>query len=318
LLICAAVALCCAAFWPASSHAFVGCTHSGGTLTAYGTGEEDQLTIVRGGDAINVVAEGGGGPDILLGCVGGAATVFNTDLIAVENGEGEYDVSATIDLSGGPFAPGATPEADGFSEIEITARPTGSYGTLGIAGTPGADALDLGRTASGALGANLNPGAEAASPDPDLELTGREMAIVFAGGGRDLIRAQGAPGFAGAWGGALVAVGGPGADVIAGGTRLNYFRGGAGDDRLFGSVGRDLFLPQKGRDRVVLGAGADIVVGKDGEPEKFNCGGGRDLALIDSRDKGRSCKRDDLDDIRLKLSEPVEAAIQATFQSGYD
>jgi len=309
-----------AAVWPAASSAYVGCTHSAGTLRVFATTDEDRVTVSRGGDAINVIGKDQGGDlSILLACSGGDPTVTNTDLIAIENAETDFSVGAMIDLGGGPLAPGATPEADGSSEIEISARATGSYGLLGVSGGPGADAFDLGRSAGGALAVNLNAEAETEAPDPDLELVGREMLIVFGRKGADQIRAQGTPGFSGPFGAAFVGVGGQGADTIGGGTRLNLLRGGGGRDRLFGSVGRDLVLAGGGADRVVTGPGADLVLAKGGGRDKVNCGGGLDLALIDRDDKGRSCRRDDLRGVKLELSEPIEAAFAASFEfDGYD
>src|SRR5215210_8110085 len=52
-------------------------------------------------------------------CSGGTPTVLNTDTIRVLL---RGDASAEVRLSGGPFAPGASAEAEGAPEIEIEFR----------------------------------------------------------------------------------------------------------------------------------------------------------------------------------------------------
>lgn len=308
------VALACAALWPSASQAFVGCTHSGTTLGVFATTDDDRVTVLRSGQAIFVLAGGDFGPHILLACVGGAPTVQNTDLISVENGPSDFAPSVTIDLSAGPMAPGATPEPDGTSEIEIRANATGRYGVFAIRGTEGSDTFHLGTTASGAPGINLNPAEETANPDADVEFAGRQLPVLFGRGGADTLAAQGAAGFAGPWTAPLFAAGGDGADAMGGGTGFNFFLGGDGRDRLFGSRGKDIFLPDAGRDRVATGAGPDAVVADEGNRDKINCGGGKDIALLDPDDKGASCKRVRGRGFNPELTEQQDAGIGATFE----
>jgi Ca2+-binding RTX toxin-like protein len=91
---------------PAEAGGGGACSFAGGTVSiSMSSGESG--TIVRSGAAI----EFNGAP-----C--DTATVSNTDLIAVSSPDG-FD-TFTVDLSGGPFAPGATDEGNGSSEIEIT------------------------------------------------------------------------------------------------------------------------------------------------------------------------------------------------------
>ena len=281
----------------------------------FATTDDDRITVVRSGDAIFVLAgsEYGDSPEILLGCVGGAPTVHNTDLVSIENAPTDFSSSVEIDLSSGLLAPGATPEPDGSSEIEIRAKATGDYGILGISGTPGPDAVDLGQTPSGGFGINLNPAAEA-SPDVDVELVGPEFPVILGRDGADTIRAQGTPGFAGPYGAPFFASGGRGNDLIAGGTAFNFFRGGKGRDALFGSVNKDVVLPELGRDRAVTGPGPDRVIAGEGDRDRVNCGGGKDQAVLDREDKGNSCQRRNPRELRVELTEPQEAGVGATFE----
>ena len=99
------------------SCAFVSITMSSGTSS----------TIVRSGDAI----EFNDTP-----C--DAATVSNTDVIDVSSPDG-FDMF-TVDLSGGPFAPGATDEGDGSSEIEMT---VGRDSHISIFGSDQADHIAI-------------------------------------------------------------------------------------------------------------------------------------------------------------------------------
>jgi hypothetical protein len=101
-------------------------------------------------------------------CRGGASTVLNTDTIRVFL----RGVLTFVDvlLEGGPFAPGATPESEGASEIEVKFRGEEPFAT--VVGTSGADEFhwNLGGTGP-AL--NLNPGG---AGDQDVD-----VAIIEAG-----------------------------------------------------------------------------------------------------------------------------------------
>jgi hypothetical protein len=104
-----------------------------------------------GNSAISVMADDGAtttlvvsGSDILVEgtlCHAGATTA-TVNSIAVAGGPGPSTV--VIDLSGGPFAPGATDEAPDFSEIEFTLDLGGDGDTLRILGTAGPDDWSLG------------------------------------------------------------------------------------------------------------------------------------------------------------------------------
>src|SRR5687767_1850334 len=88
-------------------------------------GDGETATIGRTGDDIT-----------LNGAACGGATVANTDTIAITTTG--VPTAVVIDLTGGPLAPGLTPEADG-SEIEITINLSTGTPTLRILGSTGVD-----------------------------------------------------------------------------------------------------------------------------------------------------------------------------------
>src|SRR3954447_16096998 len=72
-------------------------------------------TVVKRRGSEIVVSQSGTGP---RACSGAVPTVTAVDLIRIQATDGAL---VTLDLRGGPLAPGATSEADGSSEIEIDA-----------------------------------------------------------------------------------------------------------------------------------------------------------------------------------------------------
>ena len=292
ILIALPALLTAALVWPAASQAFVGCAHSAGTLTVFVTQDDDGALIARGGDAINVIAGGDGGPEVLLACTGGTATVTNTDQIVVDEAAGAEFTQVVFDLNAGPLAPGLTPEADGTSEIEVQARMAGEFSFLGILGTSQDDLFHLGTESNGATGLNVNAGAEA-SPDSDFDISQVELLFLVAGRGNDVIRGRGSPGFAAPTGvfPFLLAGGGKGRDeLIAGGPMAAF--GGTGNDRMLGSRFGDLIDGGGGRDLIKSGRGNDEVqVARKGR-DRVNCGGGRrDKAIVDEKDRLSNCER---------------------------
>jgi Ca2+-binding RTX toxin-like protein len=128
----------------------------------------------------------------------------------------------TIDLSGGPFEPGMTPEPDGTSEIEFTLAVPGASTVL-IAGGPSADQIVL-----GVDGVNLNA---AESPgDADVVIAGTPAVTIQGNGGNDVISVAGGAGTGAASAAAL--------------------QGGADDDRLVGAIGGSAFDGGDGVDTV--------------------------------------------------------------------
>ena len=88
------------------------------------SGNAKSLRLVRSDDKIAVV-EGNGVPQICTGG-GGDATVRNTDKVRISGPATFGADSIILDQSRGAFAPGATLENDGASEIEIELTSTSS------------------------------------------------------------------------------------------------------------------------------------------------------------------------------------------------
>jgi hypothetical protein len=283
LLIGAMLATLVALGFADSASAAVKCQYDATTrqLSVSTTGGTE-VSLRRAGESIRLSKFLG--PD--LACEG-EPTVTNTDLIAI-SGAGFSGV--VIDLKGGPFAPGATPEAGDSSEIEFITTGSGDPGGITVLqGTGRADHFRF-MAAGGVTGLNLNPGAgdndvEIEVPDPN-----RSNAIFLAagGGGKDTIDVVGRP--------RLVpfAEGGAGDDTLDARTAFgSILDGGAGRDRILGSTGFDLIAPGRGTDRVSASGGADLIeVDRDGSQDRIDCGGGRDE--VDGRDQAdrlRSCER---------------------------
>ena len=94
------------------------------------------------------------GQDILLdglaSCAPPGATTATIDRIAI-NGAVGNDQTFTLDLSGGPFAPGAEVEGTGEAEIEFFFQVGDGMDQVVINGTSSADDFEFGQN-----GANLN------------------------------------------------------------------------------------------------------------------------------------------------------------------
>jgi Ca2+-binding RTX toxin-like protein len=138
--------------------------------------------IERVGDAITV----DGTP-----CDG--ATISNTDLIVTTDAS-----RVTIDLRGGPFAPGLTEEADDSSEVEFSLEGwSGSPAILEIIGTEGVDrikvATDVQDTARTILTGEVNLNAVEVPKDPDVRFPQASIGtvVVDGRGGADSVIAHG-------------------------------------------------------------------------------------------------------------------------------
>jgi hypothetical protein len=242
-----------------------------------GGGGEEEVVIRRVGTSIRVARLFG--PDVPCE---GAPTVTTTDLIEISSS----GISAVaIELEHGPFAPGATPEADASSEIEFTVA---GSGIAAVEGRSGADHLRY-MTAGGVSGLNLNPGPS--DNDVDIELPplrSKGLFIADGAGGKDLIDVVGRPNV-------LVAAGGGAGDdtLLAQGAIGAILDGGTGADRIVGSPGFDLISPGNGVDRVTASGGGDLVGAKpDGSRDRIDCGSGRDeISRTDRIDRLRSCER---------------------------
>ena len=186
------------------------------------------VSVLRSGDDIVVAG---------VGACAGSPTVLNTDLISVTGADGSE--SLTIDLSGGPFAPGATAEGSGLSEIEWVAS---SVESLVIQGSSGNDMIRF-----GSAGGNLN-----SDDDADLTLPDVATSIVYGALGSDVLSGAGAFGAdPGKWARPLHLYGQDGGDKLTGGTDDDLLDGGAGVDDI------RQFNVSDGGDTIVGGAGVD-------------------------------------------------------------
>jgi Ca2+-binding RTX toxin-like protein len=214
------------------------CAYDPVTLSATVTvGNGESATIVRAGAAIT-----------LDGVPCGAATVTTTDTIVV-NTTG-IPVQIAIDLSGGPFEPGATAESDASSEIELTLDLPAGTPILRITGSTGSDHLVVGTG-----GINLNAGET--NGDADVLITGNPAIVLFGGDDDDVLSVGGGMG-TGAPGAGATVLGEAGADLLLGATGGSAFDGGAGIDELDFGAAESLVLADLGAGRVDhQGGGAD-------------------------------------------------------------
>jgi hypothetical protein len=216
------------------------------------TPELDVVAVQRSADQIAVSDDATG---TQVGCAGETPTVTNTDTILLAGANG---TSLAIDERGGPFAPGATDEGDGFSEIEFDLD--WEDGLLVVNSAPTGEGLSLGALPEGS-GINLNPGSEAA-PDSDVN-PGGVLSVVGRGlGGGESLTAAGGPGFIGPF------------------NRPVSFEGGAGRDLLIGGSVPDLLDG---------GPGGDRIRARDHKRDTIFCGGGRDRVRADRKDKLTGC-----------------------------
>jgi Ca2+-binding RTX toxin-like protein len=208
-----------------------------------------QLLVGVNGDVI--FTQDGGNPPI--SCVGGGsvATTANTDRVSVFAQANGASDGVQLDESKGAFAPGATPEADGNSEIELAL--SGKSGHLSVFGTPGDDVIRVRPLDRVSTIAAIGFGAD---EDDDVTFNASDVALV-GGDGADLLSGQGY---------------GPIADPA----RLPLsFSGGAGDDDIRGGLGVDHFAGN---------AGNDSLQTADGNPELVSGGPDVDSAVRDGGD----------------------------------
>lgn len=263
---------------PASPAAAHSCSLVSGTLTINYNG--NNLTILRSGSSITLSSESG-----TDNC---GATVNNVDRIDLPN-SGIVQEDLTIDLSGGQFAPGDTPESTGTSEIEWTVD-TGGCSCLAVddrihvLGSSGADVVRFAGPSlsfpDGVNGVNLNN-----DNDMDVTFDNDDVFRTFAdgGGGNDEIRG----GQAGRlpYPRTLTSDGGSGNDILTGGSGSDGLDGEEGDDTLSGGSGNDVFDESAGTDTADGGTGNDeFRQGFDlGGPTAFTGGTGTDRVDYGSR-----------------------------------
>ena len=139
---------------PAAARADVAeCSFGAGTATVTVAIQGGSAILRRSGDAVTVDGVDCGG------------TVTGTDAITVTGTSGDH---LTISLGGGPFAPGATDEGDGSSEIEIT---VGGSVSLVIRGSSGPDMILAGSVPSDfPVDAVFDLNGDEATPDADVAM----------------------------------------------------------------------------------------------------------------------------------------------------
>jgi hypothetical protein len=250
----AAIAGIAAVAVPAAANAATTCTYDASRREAtIFDDSKGALRIVRSGQFI---AFGDGSSSSLGSCAGPTAfaSVTNTDTIFVKGTSTRaVDDGFVIDQSNGVLGPGATPESDGNSEIEVKIQQQGPGASvpahLTVVGTAGADTIAVDSN-SYALGA-----------DSDLVdgnifgLDNRAAATqidVIGAAGNDFITGRG--GFPGSFP--------PPAKIPL------YLEGGAGNDTLVDGLGRDtlrglsnddtLFSVDGNADTVLGGTGVDV------------------------------------------------------------
>lgn len=214
------IAFAVLAFAAPARAAFDTCQHSGDEVTAtFGSGTTGTLAV----SGTQIRADG-------AQC-GGTATVNNVDKIIVNGDAG--DETLTIDLAGGPFAPGAFNESGVSDEIEIEVHLQSNF-PLGpdilILGTTGVDTITLGavdNTLGSPTRVNLNAN-EADGIDSDV-ISDQDDEVEIRGlAGNDVLDAGGGEGVPG------VAIfgdlsGGNDGDTLTIGHLVNGFPGAGSD-----------------------------------------------------------------------------------------
>lgn len=201
----------------------------------------------------------------------GSPTVLNTDLIRIAHAGTS---AATVDLRGGPFAPGFTPEPAGNSEIELQyLAPT----FVDIRGGASADQFSF-----AAGGANLDG-------DDDGDVAGQfTVLLIEGGGGNDRLSSQ--RGYT-RTAGRRVLLGQGGRDTLIATPDGSTLHGGNGHDKLIGGAGRDNLTGGRGADSISGGKGRDLLRAIDGSSDRVDCGPGLDRAKVDGIDRVKNCER---------------------------
>jgi Ca2+-binding RTX toxin-like protein len=264
-LVVGVAALACLAS-AAPSLAAVTCTYSGADHTLSVSAADSFTRLVRAGASLEI-----DDAHSRIPCTRGHATVTNTDRIQIAHTGLSADV---IDLGGGPFAPGFTPEPQGTSEIEIEYL---GQTFLNARGTSGPDRLGF-----SAGGLDLNA-------DGDTDVTGAFTAILLAGrGGNDRIAPE--KGYARVTP-RRVLLGGAGKDTLIATPDGSVLHGGNGRDRLIGGAGHDNLTGGRGKDLMRGGKGRDLIRAIDGTRDRVICGPGVDRAKVDGIDIVKGCER---------------------------
>ena len=262
------VACACALLVAAPAAAAISCVYTSGNHKVTVTYDpvnpnNETVLIARSGNAIFVNFAPCGG-----------ATVFNTNTIAVTGGPGRQHLS--VNLAGGPYEPGFTPEGGGVSEIEIQVDLKAGTDSLAIQGSLGDDNLTIGTN-----GVNLN-----GDGDGDLITpTEPEEWSVSGDDGLDTISAAGGPGAGAALEDRIFITGGDGNDAVTGGDGTDQLSGDNDADTVTGGAGDDFMSGGPGVDSLDGGLDQDFMTGEQGN-DTFDGGPGDDAFLASADPDG--------------------------------
>lgn len=174
-----------------------------------------------------------------------------------------------------------------------------------VANRTGSDATDIGSVeVRGADCQGVVAFAEFRSTDGDDTLVGTDGADAISGlggndtesglAGNDCLNGDDGDDILKGGSGKDLVKGGAGKDKVKGQAGKDKLKGAAGNDRLSGSGGKDKASGGAGKDRVSGGKGKDRLKGNagkdtlraaDGKVDRVNCGGGKDKATVDAKDK---------------------------------
>lgn len=248
------------------------------TITIDNADTTGWLVIERelGTTRIGYTAEG----DSWKGCEGARTTTTNKIKVVGSTLSEEIYLS----LENGAFAPGASAEGSGASEIEFELDLGAGTDSVTLRGGGGADRLGFPKAGQAALNGDS---------DVDVAISGIDRWYIEGGEGNDVLDGRGAP--------SVQVFGNEGADRLTGGAgpdglygddggspgKDDVLVGGDGDDGLYGYLGNDTLVGgdgddslsgYEGRDTVRGGAGDDglgVMSTKDG-PDLLDGGSGND------------------------------------------
>jgi Ca2+-binding RTX toxin-like protein len=243
-----------------------------------------EQVLVRGGDGDDVLAgqgplpfglrlDGDVGDDSLTGTAGGDLLVggAGNDLAVGRGGEDR--------VTGGEGADTAV-----LTELQGNAR---------VEGDAGLDSVEV--SGSTQLGDELAMEAVADVPDPDVDfrailrrLNLEPFEVIVDETER------------------LTVNGGDGADVITGSKPMPEqmeftFQGAEGADTLQGTDGVDILRG---------GSGPDLLGAEDSRPDRLRCGGGDDIARVDTLDRPRDCEITEGGDERVRIADKTLAVVR--------
>jgi Ca2+-binding RTX toxin-like protein len=225
---------------PSLAQAASTCTYDGGSkvMTVHDDGVGGPLWLTRVGQFLAIEENG---QTICSGGTAGFATVTNTNKINVIGKSSAQGIFGgyIVDQSQGVLGPGATPESDGNSEIEISIRQTlANPALLMVVGNQQSQTVRVGGNAA----ATVMLGADA---DNDITLVRDDLGnaanavIVTGGDGADTLTGRGGVGVSSLppSRAPVTLRGGAGVDTVVGGNGADELDGGSGDDQLFSAGG---------------------------------------------------------------------------------